>query len=725
MSKRTWAVLPVAMMLVAGMFAGQALAAAPGNDMFAAATVISGTRILRAGDTNEQATIEGSEPVHAGVGNGGSVWYSWTPAVSGPTMVNTSGSDFDTVLGVYTGSAVSGLTEVASNDDEPGTDLLTSRLHFNAVAATNYHIAVSAYGPDTGTIRLRLYEGPTSTERVSLTEGDLEINNNSWITRDADDGTSTSSNVVDSDGSVVAFASTSGAIVATDGGVDDDIFVRDLTAGTTTWVSPDTTGTDANGDSWGPSIAGDGNLVSFASDSTDLVAVDTNGWDDVFLRNISGATTTRVSVDTGGGNANDFSGNPSISSDGTKVAFESWATDVSTAPAGSGASNQVYVRDLSGATTQMVSITPADAQGGNDSYDPVLNSDGTKVAFESDAANLLGAGADTNGSRDIFLRNTSLDTMVRASVDSNEVEANNDSFNPSISADGTKVAFESDASNLVASDTNGSTDIFVRDVTAGTTSRVSIRSNGVQQIQGKDNSYDAFISPDGRYVVFSSDAPNLVPGDTNGRTDIFLHDLATGFTSRVSVQTGGDQASGWSDYASLSSDGDIVWAYTGGDLAPIDTNGSDDIYMRTIGFQVDALIKGPKDGSYAGDGVYAAVAPASQSKLVKAAKGSRVSFNIQIENDGSVSDRFNVIGCAKSAGYSVAYTVGNNNVTSLITTTGYHPAAIGPGDSKTIGLTIKLSKKATKSKVCTVTATSDTDLTKVDQVKATVKALKR
>jgi len=143
----------------------------------------------------------------------------------------------------------------------------------------------------------------------------------------------------------------------------------------------------------------------------------------------------------------------------------------------------------------------------------------------------------------------------RVSVDTNETQANSNGQDASVSGDGRFVAFESNASNLVASDTNAARDIFVRDRVAGTTVRVSESSTGTA---GNSDSTKATISHDGRYVVFASYASNLVSGDTNGAYDIFIHDLNTGTTTRASTTSSGGQISGGSDWPDISADGRFV-----------------------------------------------------------------------------------------------------------------------------------------------------------------------
>ena len=163
-----------------------------------------------------------------------------------------------------------------------------------------------------------------------------------------------------------------------------------------------------------------------------------------------------------------------------------------------------------------VSVDSAGVESDSWSENPSISSDGRYVAFESIATNLV--AGDTNTVRDIFVRDEQLGTTTRVSVDTVGTEADDGSFEPSISSDGSYVAFGSDATNLVAGDTNTSSDIFVHDTVANTTTRVSVDSIG---IEGDSWSFAPSISSDGSYVAFESEAENLVVGDTNATWDIF------------------------------------------------------------------------------------------------------------------------------------------------------------------------------------------------------------
>src|SRR3989440_5054627 len=180
------------------------------------------------------------------------------------------------------------------------------------------------------------------------------------------------------------------------------------------------------------------------------------------------------------------------------------------------------------ANTKRVSVDSHGAQGIGDSEGPSISADGRFVAFYSSAANLV--GGDTNGARDVFVLDRKTGKTTRVSVDSHGAQGNGDSEGPSISTDGRFVAFYSLASNLVAGDTNGVRDVFVRDRKTGKTTRVSVNSHGAQT---KRQSIVRSISADGRFVAFYSAATNLVGGDTNAAGDVFVRDRKTGKTNRV------------------------------------------------------------------------------------------------------------------------------------------------------------------------------------------------
>jgi len=224
---------------------------------------------------------------------------------------------------------------------------------------------------------------------------------------------------------------------------------------------------------------------------------------------------------------------------------------------------------------QRVSVASDGTQGNDNSWDPSISADGRYVAFFSHASNLV--PGDTNGKADVFVHDRVTGQTTRVSVASDGTEGNGYSWFPSISADGRYVAFESIASNLVPGDTNGVSDVFVHDRLTGQTTRVSVASDGTQGHSASDH---PSISADGRYVAFESFASNLVPGDTNGKRDVFVHDRLTGQTARVSVASDGTQGNGDSIYPSISADGRYVAFVSGAsNLVPGDANGNIDVFI--------------------------------------------------------------------------------------------------------------------------------------------------
>jgi Tol biopolymer transport system component len=356
-----------------------------------------------------------------------------------------------------------------------------------------------------------------------------------------------------------------------------DVFVRDRLTGTLERLSISSAGDPGNRESSWPSISADGRYVAFYSWASNLVPGDTNGATDVFVRDRLNGTTERVSVNSAGGEANGGSGATSISADGRYVAFGSGASNL--VPDDTNRRADIFVRDRVNGTTERVNV---DSRGDEANRSPAIHTisgDGRYVAFVTNATNLV--RGDTNDKRDVFVHDRVTRTTERVSVDGAGNEGNFGSGDPSLSADGRFVAFYSWVA-LVPDDTNGESDIFVRDRLTGALERVSVDSAGGQ---ANDASSAPSLSADGRYVAFESVASNLVPGDTNGVVDVFVRDRFTGTTMRVSVSSAGDQATDfWSFGSNISADGrHVAFISSASHLVPDDTYGTYDVFVHSLG----------------------------------------------------------------------------------------------------------------------------------------------
>jgi Tol biopolymer transport system component len=376
------------------------------------------------------------------------------------------------------------------------------------------------------------------------------------------------------DGRFVAFNSSSTNLAPGGGNGATHVLVHDRQTGETLRASVGPGGVLANGFSDGPTISAGGRLVAFSSDATNLVANDTNGQPDVFVHDTRTRTTRRVSVGQGGAQGNGYSARPALSADGRFVAFESAASNL--VPGDTNRSVDVFVRDLETGRTRRASLRSGGGQSGGGAG-PAISANGRYVAFISGAADLV--RGDTNGQADVFVHDLTAGTTKRASLGRGGVQANSGNVRPSISADGRYVAFESTADNLVPGDTRHREDVYIRDLTAGTTSLVSRTPGG---LAGNGLSAYPQISADGRFVVFQSLATNLVPGDTNAQADVFLHERRTGVTRRTSVGPGGVEANGGSGTASVSADGCFVaFASSAANLVTGGTDGRPGVFVRT------------------------------------------------------------------------------------------------------------------------------------------------
>lgn len=335
-------------------------------------------------------------------------------------------------------------------------------------------------------------------------------------------------------------------------------------------------------------ISEDGRYVAFSSLATNLVPDDTNGVEDVFVydRELDEMSLISRGVGAASNGASTFA---KISGDGRYVVFQSNATNLVPEPGAAAA--DIYVFDRGEGVMQRVSISSGGTPGNGASITPNMSADGQVVAFASRATNLV-AEPLTGTFPQLFVRDLLAGTTAIVSVSSSGVPGNAASFLPSLSADGSQVAFKSDAFNLVTGDTNGVTDVFVRDRTKGMTQRVSVDDFG-NQADGESGGPG--ISGDGRFVAFPSVASNLIPDDGNNNGDVYVYDRfpplrEQGLIARVTVGMGGGPPdAGVSDFpVSVSGDGSwIGYSSASSNLVPNDTNNDFDAFMSCNPFRED------------------------------------------------------------------------------------------------------------------------------------------
>ena len=321
-------------------------------------------------------------------------------------------------------------------------------------------------------------------------------------------------------------------------------------------LSTSVEGSSGNGLSFRASVSADGTRAAFFSYATNLVAGDTNGLSDVFLRDRRTATTTLISRSVDGGPSNGHAYGPMVTRDGRHVVFESTASNL--VPGDEGDTSDIFVHDVQTGATTLVSRGLDGEPSNGSSWFGVPSPDGTVVAFWSAASNLV--PGDGNGGWDVFVHDLRARSTERVSLDSAGGQAQHWFFfpecYPAVSAGGAQVAFCSEA-ELTDDDVNGSRDVYVRDRAAGVT---TLESAGKGGVASNGWSSHPSITPDGRFVSFWSAASNLVPGDANGQWDVFVRDRDTNETERISVASDGLEGTALSDANSqaLSDDGRYV-----------------------------------------------------------------------------------------------------------------------------------------------------------------------
>jgi trimeric autotransporter adhesin len=553
-----------------------------------------------------------------GGGTSSSTSFTITPFMSNPTPAISSLSDTSTWAGwpgfplVINGTGFVASTTSQWNGLNRPTTVLSDSLLKSGIPASDLtspgaaQVAAFNASPGGGTSNsLNFTVKPVAPGAVGVIE-------RSSIANDFTEGDAGSEAVsISSDGRFVAFSSDASTLVPNDTNGFTDIFLRDTCLGAPSGCLPSvvrvsvaTDGSQANGFSFSPAISANGRYVAFTSDADNLVPGDTNHFPDIFVRDTcfgapAGcvASTIRVSLHTDGTQIPLQSGEPAINADGRFVAFGSGMTDFYYGP-----NFNIYVRDTcAGAptgckpSTTLISALPNGQPGNIDSASPAISSNGRFVAFQS-ADQMTTDDIDQVG--DVFLRDTCVgapagcqrSTILVSVGDAGSQSANGVSTAVSISATGRFVTFDTLNSN------GKPAALFVRDTCIGApvgckanTASVSVASGGAA---GNADSRGGSLSDDGRFIAFESDATNLVAGDTNQATDIFVRDTCLGaptgctpLTVRLSATLDGVQGNVGSFSPVLSGDARFVAFFSSAtNLGPGDANKVDDVFVSRTGF---------------------------------------------------------------------------------------------------------------------------------------------
>ena len=337
------------------------------------------------------------------------------------------------------------------------------------------------------------------------------------------------------DGRFVVFESTAAGLVTNDFNTTSDVFLRDLVSGTTTLISVGRNGSAA-GSSQNAAISDTGRYVAFESTSANLAAGDGDTVNDIFLRDLQTGTTRLVSARSDFNVSSNAPSRPVISRDGRFVAFQAGVAPLNSVVT----IGQIYLGDATSASNFLVSVsldgvTPAVGV----SHSPVISGDNRYITFLSNATNLV-AGV-TNGTFQVYQRDLVAGVTTLVSVNSAGNGNNLDCSGLAASSDGRFVAFESRDDSLVTGDRNYGYDVFLRNLTSNTTELISSAAVGLPSATplGLSSLVPGALSAEGRYVVFSSVAPNLVPNDANATSDVFVRDLWNGTNALISVSTNG------------------------------------------------------------------------------------------------------------------------------------------------------------------------------------------
>jgi len=381
-------------------------------------------------------------------------------------------------------------------------------------------------------------------------------------------------------GRFVLFDSVATDQVAEDTDAYADVMLRDRMAPNSRLISVSTDGVKGLAISDQAFINADASRVVFASGAA-LVAADGNGFNDVYLRDLTTGTTSRISTAFAGGDPNNFSGAPSITPDNRYVLYRSRATNL-LAGTDANLSMDIFLYDTVDDVTERVSLADGGGESNGHSETAGISDDGRYVVFDAIADNLV--TGDTNGVWDVFLHDRTTGSTIRLSETAGGTGGNGNSRAPSISGDGSHVVFHSAADNLVVDDTNLKNDVFLYRLSDEVLSRISVHSDGSQASGHSKVTPTSAISANGSRVAFHSDAGDLDPSvEVNGFNDVFVHNVPSASTTLVSLTPSRVSGNHESDSAAISADGNHVAFHSyASDLVATTTRQQWEIFAITL-----------------------------------------------------------------------------------------------------------------------------------------------
>jgi Tol biopolymer transport system component len=539
--------------------------------------------------------IVGMAGCSGGGGSNSAVTFPYDPPPPPPSNTPPVAANDTAVTAMNTPIDIAVLANDSDHDGDPLTVTTVSpvshgTVYINSVGTVHYIPTTGFMGLDSFTYSIADGRGGVTTAAVSITvtfPSGLPVERVSVATSVTQDNSNSWMGAISLDGRYVVYRNNATDLYT--GVIKGNILLRDRLTSQTILVSSDKTGISGNQSSQQPVLSGDGSYIAFSSFASNLVPGDTNGTADVFVKNVLTGNIERVSVASDGSQGDGENYAPSISADGRYVAFLSTASNFF--PGDSASSWDIFIHDRQTGQTKHVD---SGVHGGDSNNGPSISGDGRYVAY---AKTVIESPIFTS---DPFYSGTHVfiydqqtggyDCASNYYVDGTLgllfFSGDGASGYPSISGNGRYVAYTSLATNLVSGDTNGVRDVFVYDrslIFNTQIPRVSVASDGTQGNGAVTDLERPSISSDGRFVAFSSSASNLMPTDTNGFPDTFVHDMATGQTLRVSVSASGLEANGSSSdgvLVSISANGGyVVFSSGASNLVPGDTNGYWDVFV--------------------------------------------------------------------------------------------------------------------------------------------------